>query len=109
VTNLAETGVSPKVAQQLARHSDIRLTLDWYTHTHAPALQAAVNRLPALSGPVEQPAGGSVTDFVSIPAARAVLGKGFGLPVAAGGVGENGHFSGESEATGRAETDRDEI
>ena len=32
ITNLGRSGVSPKLAQTLARHSDIRLTFDIYTH-----------------------------------------------------------------------------
>jgi integrase/recombinase XerD len=32
ITNLERAGVSPKLAQTLARHSDIRLTLGIYTH-----------------------------------------------------------------------------
>ena len=32
ITNLARAGVSPKTAQTLARHSDIRLTMNVYTH-----------------------------------------------------------------------------
>ncbi|MHC4991887.1 MAG: tyrosine-type recombinase/integrase [Planctomycetota bacterium] len=31
VSNLARAGVHPKIAQQLARHSDIRLTMQTYT------------------------------------------------------------------------------
>ena len=31
ITNLARAGVHPKIAQQLARHSDINLTMQVYT------------------------------------------------------------------------------
>jgi integrase len=54
ITYLANAGVSPKHAQELARHSDIRLTLGVYTHAQADALAESVNRLalPAAgSGP----------------------------------------------------------
>jgi integrase len=36
ITNLGHAGVSPKAAQELARHSDIRLTLGVYSHTDLP-------------------------------------------------------------------------
>ena len=32
VTNLVRAGTHPKLAQMLARHSDIRLTMQFYTH-----------------------------------------------------------------------------
>jgi integrase len=48
VTLLERSGVSPKVAQELARHSDIRLTMNVYTHTRLCDLAGAVKSLPAL-------------------------------------------------------------
>lgn len=46
VTNLAKANVSPKMAQTLARHSDIKLTMSIYTHI-APVEQAvAIKSLP---------------------------------------------------------------
>jgi len=59
ITNLALAGVSPKTAQMLARHSDIRLTMNTYTHSDQAEQMAAVKRLPALqqytgSAPVSQ-------------------------------------------------------
>ncbi|MGE3807274.1 MAG: tyrosine recombinase XerC [Gemmataceae bacterium] len=50
VTTLARSGVSPKVAQLLARHSDIRLTLQLYTHVELQDQQAAIAALPAPPG-----------------------------------------------------------
>ena len=47
ITNLSRAGVSPKTAQTLARHSDIRLTLDIYTHTDLAEKVDAVERLPS--------------------------------------------------------------
>jgi len=32
ITSLSQCGVSPKRAQELARHSDINLTMNFYTH-----------------------------------------------------------------------------
>lgn len=48
ITLLKEAGVSPKNAQELARHSDIRLTMDVYTHTRASDLADDVRKLPRL-------------------------------------------------------------
>ncbi len=43
---LASAGVGVKELQELARHSDPRLTLGIYTHARAESLGAAVDRLP---------------------------------------------------------------
>ncbi len=48
VTNLARSGVHPKTAQALARHSTISLTMDTYTHSLLEGHAAAVGRLPDL-------------------------------------------------------------
>jgi site-specific recombinase XerD len=48
ITNLRDAGVDPKVAQKLARHSDIRLTMDIYTHVKDKAEVDAINSLPGL-------------------------------------------------------------
>jgi integrase len=51
ITGLARAGVSPKMAQTLARHSDIRLTLGVYTHVELPDRSAAIESLlPPPSG-----------------------------------------------------------
>jgi len=49
ITGLARNGVHPKVAQQLARHSTITLTMDHYTHTVRGDEAAALAALPELS------------------------------------------------------------
>jgi hypothetical protein len=57
ITLLQQTGVHPKLAQELARHSDIRLTMKVYTHTRLHDLAGAVEGLPSLlpaSGPGRQ-------------------------------------------------------
>jgi integrase len=46
ISNLASAGVHPKIAQTLARHSTITLTLDRYTHMGLVDLAASVNSLP---------------------------------------------------------------
>jgi integrase/recombinase XerD len=47
ITNLERAGISPKMAQVLARHSDIRLTMDVYTHVELHDQTAAIGSLPA--------------------------------------------------------------
>jgi integrase len=49
ITNLADSGVHPRIAQQLARHSTIQLTMDKYTHTVWSSLTDALEQLPDLS------------------------------------------------------------
>src|SRR5690606_6646738 len=48
----AASGVHPKLAQELARHSTITLTMDRYTHTAWENMAAALERLPDLA-PIE--------------------------------------------------------
>jgi integrase len=48
ITSLERAGISPKMAQTLARHSDIRLTLGIYTHVELHDQTAAIG---ALAGP----------------------------------------------------------
>lgn len=49
ISNLASGGVHPKVAQSLARHSDINLTMSRYTHTFQGDETAALEVLPDLT------------------------------------------------------------
>lgn len=49
ISNLANSGVHPKVAQTLARHSTITLTMDRYTHSKWEDMGEAIDRLPALN------------------------------------------------------------
>jgi len=46
ITNLERAGIRPKMAQTLARHSDIRLTLGVYTHVELHDQTAAIESLP---------------------------------------------------------------
>jgi integrase len=50
ISNLASAGVHPKVAQTLARHSSIVLTMDRYTHLALSDQTAALDKLPPLPG-----------------------------------------------------------
>ena len=54
ITNLGRAGVSPKTAQTLARHSDISLTMQIYTHIDQAEQEEAINSLPPLPG-MEKP------------------------------------------------------
>ncbi len=51
ITMLASSEVHPKVAQQLARHSTITLTMDRYSHARLVDLNTAVESLPSLAKP----------------------------------------------------------
>jgi len=62
ITGLVTGGVNPKVAQTLARHSVITLTMDRYTHLYAGNLTSALNVLPDLSAPTRQAAAATGTD-----------------------------------------------
>ena len=50
-TMLSKAGVSPRMAQELLRHSDIRLTMNTYTHVQLIDTAAAVEMLPSITGP----------------------------------------------------------
>jgi integrase len=52
ITNLARSGVHPKAAQALARHSTITLTMDRYSHTLIGEQADALKGLPDLTGAV---------------------------------------------------------
>ncbi len=54
VSNLAAGGVHPKLAQQLARHSTIALTLDRYTHVGLLDMNSALESLPNITAPESQ-------------------------------------------------------
>ena len=50
---LAASGVHPKTAQQLMRHSDINLTMSRYTHIFRGQETEAINKLPDLDMPTQ--------------------------------------------------------
>jgi integrase len=49
-TSLERVGIRPKLAQTLARHSDVRLTLGVYTHVDLSDQTAAIATLPGPPG-----------------------------------------------------------
>ena len=53
ITSLERAGISPKMAQTLARHSDIRLTLGLYTHVELHDQTAAIESLPGPPKPLK--------------------------------------------------------
>jgi len=70
VSLLARSGIHPKLAQELARHSDIRLTINVYTHPRLHDLAGALDGLPALlepKTPQVQPLQATGTDFCLTP------------------------------------------
>ena len=54
ISSLAAAAVHPKVAQQLARHSTIGLTMDRYTHLAVADVAGALDRLPEVPANGEQ-------------------------------------------------------
>src|SRR5262249_37373300 len=57
---LSAAGVHPKVAQALARHSTLTLTLDRYTHLGLHDEAAALDRLPELPAADRRPEAASL-------------------------------------------------
>ena len=49
---MKKVGIQPKLAQSLARHSDIRLTLGVYTHVGVKECYLAIGNLPSPVGKV---------------------------------------------------------
>ena len=54
ITRLQRSGVSPREAMELARHSDMRLTMKTYTDTAQLPLAATVAQLPSFGFTSEQ-------------------------------------------------------
>ena len=50
-TMLSQAGVAPRMAQELLRHSDIRLTMNTYTHLQLVDTAGAVEALPGIPAP----------------------------------------------------------
>lgn len=50
ITNLSLVGVSPRDAQELARHSDVRLTMSVYSHVNMQDKARAIGKLAAVGG-----------------------------------------------------------
>lgn len=57
ITSLSKSGVKPKVAQILARHSTIDLTMQTYTHLEASEQRLAVESMPPAPVPKSLPKG----------------------------------------------------
>jgi hypothetical protein len=73
ITNLQRAGVSPRVAQSLARHSTITLTMGTYTHIGVYDERAGIESLPRLpemdsdeTGATEVPIGRTGTDDLPV-------------------------------------------
>jgi len=50
ITNLSLVGVSPRDAQELARHSYVHLTMNLYTHVNMQDKARAIEKLAAVGG-----------------------------------------------------------
>ena len=57
ISLLAASGVHPKVAQVLARHSTITLTMDYYTHLDVLDVTGALAKLPGLTAQAQSEPG----------------------------------------------------
>jgi len=71
---LAASGVHPKTAQSIMRHSDINLTMSRYTHTLAGQEAQAVASLPDLSAPSREAQRATGTDGKNLAENLALLG-----------------------------------
>ncbi len=49
ITNLCRANVPPKTAQALARHSDIRLTMNTYSHVGQQEQASAIGKLSGIA------------------------------------------------------------
>jgi integrase/recombinase XerD len=49
ISDMVESGIHPKDAQALARHSTITLTMNRYAHVRQANLHAALGKLPDLT------------------------------------------------------------
>jgi hypothetical protein len=63
---LAASGVHPKVAQEILRHSDINSTLIHYTHMLREQEAEAINKLPDFSTPSRQSQKKTGTDDLNV-------------------------------------------
>ena len=48
ISNWARSGMAPQLCQQLARHSDINLTMKAYTHIGLEQLDQAIQQIPSI-------------------------------------------------------------
>ncbi len=75
-TNLAKAGVPPKMAQELMRHSDVKLTLGTYSHVGLYDLAGAVESLPAIPGCSSESLAGTASSDDGLVVPMVVLGTG---------------------------------
>src|ERR1700730_5094747 len=92
ISNLSKANVAPKLAQDLARHSDIRLTMNVYTHLERNAQQAAIESLPGPPGGSRSRAGHNRSQVASDANAgdSLVAGTSRGIPGSASGGARSG-------------------
>ncbi|HMN39649.1 MAG TPA: site-specific integrase [Phycisphaerales bacterium] len=95
ITRLARSGVTPKVAQTLARHSTITLTMDRYAHVALADTSKALASLPAL------PLANSVAAEAAV-AATGTHGREVAQRVGSAGRSAHGLMSPNGAGTGQA-------
>lgn len=111
ITNLAKGGVSPKVAMDLARHSDINLTMGRYSHTVLEGRAEALQRLPDLREK-RQPSrsqrmqGGKPGNGATAPATEASDAPEILAEILASNLAGRGSPSGQRLSPSDRETDR---
>jgi len=87
VSRLVRSGVNPKVAQRLARHSTAELTLSRYAHADVADGAAALERVPSLvSGPSGSPRLSALFSALPLPQASAPVRNGQQNPLDSGGA-----------------------
>jgi hypothetical protein len=102
---LAASGVHPKVAQEIMRHSDINLTMSRYSHTLIGQTSAAIEGLPDLSLPSKESQKEKATgtddsnvtsDCAYRPAYRKLTGKAYSDKTGMSSVGTVGKMESDS-------------
>ena len=93
ITRLARSGVTPKVAQTLARHSTITLTMDRYAHVALADTSKALAALPAL------PLANSVANEAAV-AATGTHGREVAQPAGSAARSAHGPTSANGAGTG---------
>jgi integrase len=114
ITWLEQAGVTPATAKELARHSDIRLTLDRYTHSNLTTLAAAVDKLPLPNRRCNDSPQGVEALAIALVLSQTVLGvlgipcSGLVAPLVAADSATTGDGPGQEEtepASGSSEVD----
>ncbi len=99
ITLLAQSGVHPKTAQSLARHSTITLTMDRYSHSVVGDHASALDRLPDFDRPKAGAARATGTDDRPVLSQNLSRSGGRGRTGADSGGPANGEYGEKSSKT----------